>query len=374
MDVGVIGAGAMGRNHARVYSELKKVDSLYIYDTDEKAAGEVASKNEGIATSSLDELLGKVDAVSLCVPTPYHFDVAKEIFSADVGTDVLIEKPICHNSEAARELISLIPGHGNSDGDDSICGNYYRNSDNDDCSINDTGNLRGPVVGVGHIERFNPIIKEIKEIIRDPLYVEIKRHNPASARVTGSSVVEDLMIHDIDIVLHSLFGQPDRIEAFGTFDVCSLMMQYDSGHNLQSAQVGGMQSMQGIRGGMQGVHEQDDAYTYPLHNTPVYLSASRKSSRKIRTIHIEEEEFTLQGDFMTQELYIYWKPENYQIEAERYYQENIIEKVMVGKIEPLKTELSLFLECSEKRKPFPVTPEEGLGNLLFAEKVNRVIS
>ncbi|EHQ36699.1 hypothetical protein Metlim_2661 [Methanoplanus limicola DSM 2279] len=207
------------------------------------------------------------------------------------------------------------------------------------------------------------------------------------------------MIHDIDVVLHSLFGQPDRMEAFGTFDVCSLMMQYDNGHNLRSAQGGDMQSgqgiqggmqsmqgtqgvmqsmqgtqgvmqsMQGIQGGMQGVHEQDDAYTYPLHNTPVYLSASRKSSRKIRTIHIEEEEFTLQGDFMTQELYVYWKPENYQIEAERYYQENIIEKVMVGKIEPLKTELSLFLECSEKRKPFPVTPEDGLGNLLFCERV-----
>ncbi|EHQ36700.1 Gfo/Idh/MocA family oxidoreductase [Methanoplanus limicola] len=179
MDVGVIGAGAMGRNHARVYSELKKVDNFYIYDTDEKAAGDVASKNEGIATSSLDVLLGNVDAVSLCVPTPYHFEVAKEIFIADTGIDVLIEKPICHNSEAARELISLIPGYGNSDGYNSSCGNYYRssgndyrNSDNDDCSIdgtgnlNVTGNLRGPVVGVGHIERFNPIIKEIKEIIR----------------------------------------------------------------------------------------------------------------------------------------------------------------------------------------------------------------
>ena len=126
----------------------------------------------------------------------------------------------------------------------------------------------------------------------------MKRHNPASARVTGSSVVEDLMIHDIDILLNVFFPEPCSIHSVGNNDVCSVLMNCGA--------------------------------------IPVALSASRKSSKKIRMIYIEEEEFTIEGDFMSQEVMIYRKPGQYQFEAERYVQENIIEKVMVNKLEPLK--------------------------------------
>ncbi|TFH48136.1 MAG: Gfo/Idh/MocA family oxidoreductase, partial [Methanothrix sp.] len=164
MDVGVIGVGAMGRNHVRVYSELKGVDTVYVYDP----VTENAERSREFATicKSLPELLGKVDAVSICVPTRYHFDTAKKVI--DAGVNCLIEKPITLTVEEGLQLLRIIEG-------------------------------KELVVGVGHIERFNPIVAEMTKIAQRPDYVAIKRHNPTSSRITDASVVEDLMIHDIDI-------------------------------------------------------------------------------------------------------------------------------------------------------------------------------
>ena len=300
MDVGVIGVGVMGRNHARVYSELKAVDSLYLYDLNQKAARDLAGTFGATASPTVESLLECVDAVSVCVPTPYHFSIAETVL--DAGVPLLVEKPICATAEEARRLIEKIP--------------------------------EGLVAGVGHIERFNPIVPEIKKIVRDPLYVEMKRHNPASSRVSGSSVVEDLMIHDVDIMRNVLL--PDgayHLAGSGNSDVCSALFSF---------------------GG-----------------TTVYLSASRKSSKKIRMIYIEEEEFTIEGDFMAQEIYIHRKPGQYSVENERYVQENIIEKVLVNKQEPLKLELSTFLDCVAQRREFPVSPAQALLNMEICEDVTR---
>ncbi len=300
MDAGVIGVGMMGRNHARVYSELKAVDSLYLYDLNQKAARDLAGTFGATASPTVESLLECVDAVSVCVPTPYHFSIAETVL--DAGVPLLVEKPICATAEEARRLIEKIP--------------------------------EGLVAGVGHIERFNPIVPEIKKIVRDPLYVEMKRHNPASSRVSGSSVVEDLMIHDVDIMRNVLL--PDgtyRLAGSGNSDVCSALFSF---------------------GG-----------------TTVYLSASRKSSKKIRMIYIEEEEFTIEGDFMAQEIYIHRKPGQYSVENERYVQENIIEKVLVNKQEPLKLELSTFLDCVAQRREFPVSPAQALLNMEICEDVTR---
>ncbi|WP_292410856.1 MULTISPECIES: Gfo/Idh/MocA family protein [unclassified Methanoculleus] len=300
MDVGVIGIGMMGRNHARVYSELKAVDSLYLYDLDRKAAGDLAETFGATASPTAEALLGNVDAVSVCVPTPYHFSVAAQVL--DAGVPLLIEKPICATAEESRRLLAEIPD--------------------------------GLVAGVGHIERFNPIVPEIKKIVQAPLYIEMKRHNPASSRVSGSSVVEDLMIHDIDIVRNVLLpAGAYRLSSSGNEDVCSALFSFEG--------------------------------------TPVYLSASRKSSKKIRMIYIEEEEFTIEGDFMAQEIYIHRKPGQYAVENERYVQENIIEKVLVNKQEPLKLELSTFLSCVDRGREFPVSPAQALRNMEICEDVAR---
>ena len=303
MDLGVIGVGSMGRNHARIYSELKAVDSLFVYDTNRKAGEEMARLHGATACESIGDLLSRTDAVSICVPTQYHFQVARQVIAA--GVHALIEKPICSTAAEGRTLLTCIPGD--------------------------------LTVGVGHIERFNPVVPEIRKIIRKPLYMEMKRHNPTSARVKGTSVVDDLMIHDIDIALHAFFhGRPSSLVSAGNDDICSALMRWGE--------------------------------------TPVYLSTSRKSSKKIRMCYIEEEEFTIEGDFMTQEIYVHRKPGQYTLEDDRYVQENIIEKVMVNKLEPLKVELSTFLACASQGKPFPITPAEAVENLEICEEIRRGLS
>ncbi|MGA2934593.1 MAG: Gfo/Idh/MocA family oxidoreductase [Methanomicrobiales archaeon] len=300
MDAGVIGVGSMGRNHARIYSELKTVNSLFIYDTNRKSAEETGRLHGATVCGSIGDLLSRCEAVSLCVPTQFHFQVARQVIAA--GVHALIEKPICTTAAEGRSLLPAIP---------------------DDL-----------VIGVGHIERFNPVVPEIRKIIRKPLYMEMKRHNPTSARVKGTSVVNDLMIHDIDIALHSFFhGKPTSLVSAGNDDIASALMSW---------------------GG-----------------TPVYLSTSRKSSKKIRMCYIEEEEFTIEGDFMAQEIYVHHKPGQYIFEDDRYVQENLIEKVMVNKLEPLKVELSTFLDCASRGKPFPVTPSEAVENLEICEEIRR---
>lgn len=296
MDVGIIGVGTMGKNHVRVYSELKSVDSVSVFDVNAAAAQAIGSQHGAKVCATMEELLAGTDAVSVCVPTPFHAATVRQVFATKNA--VLIEKPIAATAKEATDLMKSAP--------------------------------KGVTIGVGHIERFNPVVSEIRKIVDKPLYVEMKRHNPASARVTGSTVIEDLMIHDIDILLN-LFGKPSGIHSAGSADVCSVLMKCGT--------------------------------------IPVALSASRKASKKIRMIYIEQEDCTIEGDFMTQEVTIYRKPGQYQFEAERYVQENIIEKVMVNKLEPLKRELSTFVECASENRPFPITPEQAIENLRVCEQI-----
>jgi len=297
MDIGVIGVGTMGRNHVRVYSELRGVNSLGIYDVNIQAAKDLGEKHGATVYGSIGELLDNCDAVSVVVPTQFHSSVVRQVFSKKKS--VLIEKPICATSDDAKQLMKKAP--------------------------------EGITIGVGHIERFNPIVTEIKKIIDKPLYMELKRHNPASARITGSSVVEDLMIHDIDILLNVFFPNPSDIHSVGNEDIMSVLMN--------------------------------------CNGIPVSLSASRRASKKIRSFYVEDADFTIEGNFMTQEVNIYRKPGQYQIEAERYVQENIIEKVMLNKVEPLRLELETFIDCVIKNRPFPITPEQAILNLEFCEKI-----
>jgi len=166
MKLGVIGTGTRGRNHVRIYSELKEVKEVYAFDAN-KENSKRFSEYGAIVCDTMAELLDKVDAVSICVPTKYHLEVAK--IAIEYGVHCLIEKPITLTVKEGEELVKLLADSG-------------------------------LIAAVGHIERFNPIVGEIKKIIHNPLYVEIRRQNPASSRITDSTIVEDLMIHDIDLV------------------------------------------------------------------------------------------------------------------------------------------------------------------------------
>lgn len=299
MKVGVIGTGSMGRNHVRVYSELKDVEAVYAFDINRenmKRMGEYGA----IVSDSVDDLLNHVDAVSICVPTQYHLEIAKEAIGK--GVNCLIEKPITSTVQEGEELLNLLED-------------------------------KDLIVGVGHIERFNPIVEEIKRIVKNPLYVEMKRHNPTSARITDSTIVEDLMVHDIDIVFNVLFGGDYSLYSAGDIDICTTLVKFNS--------------------------------------SIVVLSASRKASKKIRTVYIEEEDMSIEGDFMNQEIYVYRKPGKYQVKDERYVQENIIEKVLVNKVEPLKEELKTFVDCVNGGQEFPITPVQALNNLRICEEIQR---
>lgn len=298
MKIGIIGTGIMGMNHARVYSELKGVEDVYIFDA--KGNNVTAMRKMGFVTcDSMNELLDCVDAVSICVPTKYHLDVARSVIEKNVHC--LIEKPLTLSVEEGQELLDL-------------------------------SNNKNLIIGVGHIERFNPIINEISRMIINPFFVEMRRHNPSSSRITDGSIIEDLMIHDIDIIFNVLFSKKNyKIYSGGNCDVCKAMVIFDKSF--------------------------------------VSISASRKACKKIRTIYIEDENFTIEGDFMTQEIYTYWKPETYGIERDKYTQENIIEKILVGKVEPLKLELRTFVDCVKKRTEFPITVEQALNNIKICEEI-----
>jgi len=297
LDVGVIGTGAMGRNHVRIYSEMRETDEVYIYDADMKAAKTIGEKLEVKVCDSVESMMKKVDAVSICVPTKYHFDVAKKVIESNVSC--LIEKPITSTSKEGEELLKIAKDH--------------------------------LVIGVGHIERFNPIVKEIKNLLVDPKYIEIRRHNPGSSRIKDANVVVDLMIHDIDLIWNHFFEGESDFELYSCGD-----------SNLHKAVAN-------------------------FNSCMVSLSASRIACRKIRTIHVEEEDCTIDGDFMAQEVYIHKTPGRYSEENARYTQENIIEKVMINRVEPLKEELKTFLDCVDKGRQFPITPEQAVLNLNIAE-------
>ncbi len=302
MDVGVIGVGVMGRNHVRVYSELKGIDQVYVFDSVVENAKKV--KDLAAICNSFAELVKKSEVISICVPTKYHYQIAKQVI--DEGANFLIEKPIALNVEEGKELLKLI-------------------------------NKEELTAGVGHIERFNPIVEEIMKIISRPAYVEIKRHNPTSGRITDASVVEDLMIHDIDIVFNVLFKGDNNYSIYsaGNRNICKTVIVFEG--------------------------------------SVVALSASRMGSKKFRTLYTEDEELTTEGDFMAQEVFVYRKPKKYEKENERYIQENIIEKVLVNKVEPLKVELKTFVDCVRSGKEFPVTPEQALLNLEICREIIRGI-
>lgn len=303
MDVGVIGTGAMGRNHVRNYSEMREADSVYIYDADEKAAHALAEKFDVTVCSSVQSLLNCVSAVSICAPTRFHFDLARQ--AIENGVNCLIEKPIAMTSQEGEELLKIV--------DEDL------------------------VVGVGHIERFNPIVKEIKNLLVNPKFVDIRRHNPGSTRIKDANVVVDLMIHDIDLIWNCFF------EGIKDFEV------YSAGDG--------------------NVHKKVARFNGCLAS----LSASRIACKKIRSIHVEEDDFTIEGDLMAQELYIHSKPERYGEVNTRYAQENIIEKVMINRVEPLKEELKTFLSCVMKGKSFPVTAEQAVLNLRIAENTGLAV-
>ena len=179
----VVGVGYLGKFHAQKYRAMQGVELIGVADSVATTAQAVAAELGVPALNDYRELMNKVDAVSVVVPTPLHYSVASEFLKH--GVHVLVEKPITETVEQARQLIALAKEH--------------------QC-----------VLQVGHLERFNPAVQAAAKVIRSPRFIESHRLAPFKQRGTDVSVVLDLMIHDIDLI-QELVGQPiEHIDAVGS--------------------------------------------------------------------------------------------------------------------------------------------------------------
>lgn len=182
--VGVIGAGAMGSNHIRVYSELPEVELVGITDINEKIAENISKKFNVESFTNYRKLLEKnLDAVSVCTPTSLHEKISIDTINA--GCHVLVEKPISDTIEGAKRIINV-------------------------------AEKKGVKLMVGHIERFNPVISTIKERIKDieVISIDIIRVGPLPPRVKDVGVITDLAAHDIDIIKYLTNSRFQKISCF----------------------------------------------------------------------------------------------------------------------------------------------------------------
>ncbi|WP_142859303.1 Gfo/Idh/MocA family protein [Salinigranum halophilum] len=186
VDVGVIGVGTMGINHARIYDEFNSTRLVGVADTDAARASEVADRYD-TRPMSQSALVDAVDAVSVVVPTRHHARIARETIQAGVHT--LVEKPFVRDPEVGRELMAL-------------------------------ADERDVVLQVGHIERFNPAVSAVMDITEemDLVSVSANRLGPPVDRDGNDGVVMDLMIHDIDILLTLVDAAVESVSATGTDD------------------------------------------------------------------------------------------------------------------------------------------------------------
>ncbi len=200
--VGVAGVGYLGRIHARIYASLPDVELVGVADVNEKAAHEIAQQHGCRAYADARDLLGKVDAVSIVVPTVYHGEVARPFL--EHGVHMLMEKPIAPTYEESAELVKL-------------------------------AERAGIIFQVGHLERFNAGVMALAERVRNPRFIEVHRIGPFVARATDVDVVTDLMIHDIDIVLSLMKSDIKSVAATGIpvitnhVDIANARIEFENG-------------------------------------------------------------------------------------------------------------------------------------------------
>ena len=199
---GVVGVGYLGKFHAEKFADAEESELVGVVDTDPAQADSIASKHGTRAMTDYRELLGRVDAVSIVVPTPHHYQIAKAFL--ENGVDVLVEKPMTTTIAEADELVEIAA-------------------------------KKALVLQVGHLERFNPAVKAVKDIIKQPIFIESNRLSMYQPRGTDVSVVLDLMIHDIDIILTFVRSKIAYSHAMGApvvsdhVDIANAHLEFENG-------------------------------------------------------------------------------------------------------------------------------------------------
>jgi predicted dehydrogenase len=311
----VVGAGHMGAYHTLAYAELPDVELVGVVDLDPDRARKVADHYETRPFADHRDLIGHADVVSVAVPTEEHFRVARDLLEA--GVSVLVEKPMTPTLEEARELFAV-------------------------------ARRAGAVLHVGHVERFNGAVQELRKIVDHPLLIESRRLGPFVPRVRKDTVVMDLMIHDIDIVLALAASPPLRVTTFGAAvhsevtDVASVQIVFESG-------------------------------------TIASITASRATEEKIRTLAITQRDAYIVLDYIDQDIQIHRRAaQEYLVNREsiRYRQASFVEHLFVRKDNPLKLEILHLIRTTRARhagEPLALAEADDLRSLAMALAIERMI-
>lgn len=210
--IGVVGAGHLGRHHIKHLSKHSDVEFVGVFDVNKKSLKNICSEFSVDPIENLENLIDSCDGVHIVTPTNTHFDIAKKFL--ENKKDVFVEKPMTNTVDEALSLVSLAKKHE-------------------------------LILQVGHIERFNPTINKLKELVDNPHYIEIERLAPFQARGTEVPVVLDLMVHDIDLILEMVDSPLESIQASGakmmsnTIDLAHAHIKFKNGvvANLKSSRI-----------------------------------------------------------------------------------------------------------------------------------------
>ena len=200
--VAVIGVGYLGKFHARIYAEHPQVELVGVVDTHTQQVEEIAKQYSTVAFNDFQDVINKVDAVSIVVPTTYHYQVAMPFIEA--GVSVLLEKPIAATVDQAQQLVKA-------------------------------ADQKNVTLQIGHLERFNAGIVALSELVDVPRFIEAHRLGEFTVRATDVDVVTDLMIHDIDIILSLTKSKIKNISAVGSkvltdeIDIANARLEFENG-------------------------------------------------------------------------------------------------------------------------------------------------
>lgn len=321
LKVGVVGVGQFGGHHARIFSSMPGVTLAGITDTNAARAKEVASKAGTRTFDRVEELLDEVQAVAVVVPTVDHALVGRAALERRIAT--FIEKPLAKEVAEAESLVRL-------------------------------ANERRTVLQVGHVERFNPALRLVHDRLRTPCYIETHRLSPFRFRSADIDVVLDLMIHDIDIILHVIEAPLTRVDAigwsllFGREDMANARLEFADGSvaNVTASRVSAVMKRM-----MRVIHR--DAYV-SLNLIDRSAEVYRVSPELARAL-----QGVTPGSVPTAE-------ELKKIPANFY----AVERLQApAEEEPLRAELEAFVRAARGEGPVVVPGEHGLRAMVVAEAV-----
>ena len=334
--VAVLGTGALGKEHARIYAELANAGEVQfagVYDVAPDTARRVAEKLRVPVFNSLSEAAAAADAVSIVTPTSTHFDLAKMLLQQ--GKHVLVEKPMTDDTAQAAELVQL-------------------------------AQRKNCVLQVGHVERFNPVFKYLETAAPQPRFIETHRLSPYPARSTDIGVVLDLMIHDLDVVLAFVKSPVTSVDAVGipvlskSEDIANARLRFANGcvANLTVSRVSPEQ-MRKIR-------------VFSSGAAPSYISLDYRAQEGFiyRIARDGEEESSLLKKIMAAKLGV---GRDSTIVSEFAGKRVVREPVPIAKEEPLKLELQHFIACVREQHTPAVSGESAKRALDLAFEITRQI-